>query len=60
MNEDDVELQTVDHRARTATLFGAFAWAILAAVFWVTSTPKRWIALVVAVVCGVGLYLALR
>jgi membrane-bound metal-dependent hydrolase YbcI (DUF457 family) len=58
--DERVGIATAAHRVRTAMLFATFVWALLAVVFWVTSTPKRWLALVIAVVCGVGLYAVLR
>jgi hypothetical protein len=58
--EDRVEVATVNHRLRVAMLFGALSGALLFVVFWITGTPKRWIAALVGVACAAGLYLALR
>lgn len=60
VSEDDVELQTVNHKARVAALFGLVVWGILAIVFWITATPKRWIALILAIAGALGLYATLR
>ncbi|MHB2027597.1 MAG: hypothetical protein ACYCPT_02115 [Acidimicrobiales bacterium] len=58
--DDRVQVATVTHKLRVAAVFAAFTWAALAAVFWVTATPRRWAPITIALACGAALYAALR
>ncbi len=58
--EERLEVETVDHKARVAWLFTIVVFALLAFAFWVTETPKRWVAIVLAVIAGLTLYASLR
>ena len=58
--EERVELETVNHRARLSWAFAVFVFALLAFIFWITATPKRWLVPAIAIACGLGLYAALR
>ena len=57
--EERLEVATT-RRARMAAAFAVVAWALLFLAFWITRTPGRWIAALVAIACGLGLYEALR
>lgn len=58
--EDKVQLETVNHKARTSWLVAAFIFVVVGGLCWVTETPYRWIPFVFAIAGGLGLYFALR
>jgi len=58
--EERVELATVNAPGGVALIFAAVAGAILAAVFWITGTPRRWIALLIAGALGVAVFFMLK
>lgn len=58
--DERLQVATVTHRARVAALFGLVAYAALYVAFWLTATPRRWIALLVAAAVAGSLYALLR
>lgn len=58
--EERLELETVNHRERLSWAFAVVVFALLAFIFWITETPKRWLVPIIAIACGIGLYVALR